>query len=182
MDHVDPADLALVTGWARGLAGPVLDVGCGPGQWTAHLAGLGFDVNGIDPTPEFIAIARASDSAAPDCTARYRLGSAHDLGVEDGSLGGILSWYSLIHLEPGLISTALAEFACCLRPGGGLALGFFTGETVASFDHAVATAYRWPVDLLVEAVDAAGLTVTHTERRPVRTARDHAAILAVRRA
>lgn len=181
MDHVDPADLDLVTGWARGLAGPVLDVGCGPGQWTAHLAGFGVDINGIDPTPEFIEMARGSDSTARASTARYRVGSADALGVDDGSVGGVLAWYSLIHIEPARIGSVLAEFARGLRPGGGLALGFFTAEAVAPFDHAIATAYHWPLGLMAEAVDAAGFTVTHTERRAVRPTRDHAAILAVRR-
>lgn len=174
--HVAAADLDLVTNWAGTLEGPVLDVGCGPGQWTAHLAGLGVSVEGVDPVPEFIDSARASYPAAS-----YRLGRAEDLGVPDGSLGGVLAWYSLIHTDPERIGEALAEFARCLGPGGGLAIGFFAGPKLEPFDHAMITAYHWPVELLVAKVAAAGFAVTHVESRSTRPDRTHGAILATRR-
>ncbi len=44
------AALAAFAERVRGL-GPVLDVGCGPGQITAHLADLGLDVSGVDLSP-----------------------------------------------------------------------------------------------------------------------------------
>ena len=175
MDHVAAPDLALIEAWARAVDGPVLDVGCGPGQWTHHLAGLGMDVAGVDPVPEFIEIAQATH---PD--ERYRVGRAEALGVGDGSLGGVLAWYSLIHTDPEQIGAALTEFARCVRPGGGLALGFFTSSTLEPFEHAITTAYSWPVDVLTSQVEAAGFTVTHTESRTDRPARAHGAILATR--
>lgn len=175
IDHVAEADLALVTRWALGIEGPVLDIGCGPGQWTHHLAGLGIDVEGVDPVPEFVAHATATYPGN-----RYRVGRAENLGAADGALGGVLAWYSLIHTAPERIGDALAEFARCIRPGGGLALGFFTGDAQSPFDHAVTTAYYWPVDLLAAEVAAAGFAVTHTESRTDRPDRAHGAILAVR--
>lgn len=175
IEHVAAPDLALVERWARRIEGPVLDVGCGPGQWTHFLAGLGTDVEGVDPVPELIESAQAT---YPDH--RYRVGRAEALGVDDGSLGGVLAWYSLIHTEPERIGAALAELARCLRPGGGLALGFFTSSTLEPFEHAVTTAYTWPVELLACEVEAAGFTVTHTESRADRPAREHGAILATR--
>ncbi|MET3960004.1 ubiquinone/menaquinone biosynthesis C-methylase UbiE [Rhodococcus sp. OAS809] len=172
IEHVDAPDLALVERWARSIEGPVLDVGCGPGQWTHYLAGLGMDAEGVDPVPEFVESAQAS---YPD--GRYRIGQAEALGVDDGSLGGVLAWYSLIHTDPEQVDTALTEFARCIRPGGGLALGFFTSSTLGPFEHAITTAYYWPVDQLTFKVEAAGFTVTHTESR---TDRSHGAILATR--
>ena len=38
--------------------GPVVDVGCGPGHVTAHLAGLGVDVRGVDLSPRMVEQAR----------------------------------------------------------------------------------------------------------------------------
>lgn len=38
------ADVDLVGRHLTGLAGPVLDLGCGPGQWTAYLHSVGADV------------------------------------------------------------------------------------------------------------------------------------------
>jgi SAM-dependent methyltransferase len=169
-------DIALVTDWARTLRGPVVDVGCGAGQWTQLLVNLGCEAEGIDPVPEFIDIARA---AHPDVT--YRVGRAEDLGVPGGTLGGVLAWYSLIHTDPTLIGDALTEFARCVRPGGNLALGFFTGSALKPFEHAITTAWFWPVDQLQQKVEEAGFTVTHTETRSDPGSRPHGAILARRR-
>ncbi|MFT3662293.1 MAG: class I SAM-dependent methyltransferase [Gordonia sp. (in: high G+C Gram-positive bacteria)] len=175
IDDVDALDLALISGWARRIEGPILDVGCGPGQWTHHLRELGCDVSGLDPVPEFVARARADH---PDC--EFRLGRAQRLDVDDDALGGVLAWYSLIHAEPEDVRAGLAEFARCVRPGGALAVGFFAGDRLERFDHAVVSAFRWPVDLLAGAVEEAGFAVTRTETRPLRPGRRHGALLAVR--
>ncbi|MFT3888406.1 MAG: class I SAM-dependent methyltransferase [Arachnia sp.] len=175
IEHVAEADLALVSGWAAGLEGLVLDVGCGPGQWTHHLAGMGVAVEGVDPAPAFVDHATATYPGVV-----YRLGWAEDLGVDDGALGGVLAWYSLIHTAPDCIDAPLAEFARCVRPGGGLALGFFAGPTLGRFAHAVAPAFHWPVDMLAARVETAGFAVVHTESRSDRPGRTHGALLAVR--
>ncbi|MDO4632056.1 MAG: class I SAM-dependent methyltransferase [Corynebacterium sp.] len=86
--------------------------------------------------PEFIAHAQATYPGV-----HYQVGSAEALGVEAETLGGILAWYSLIHIQPAQLGTVLEEFRRCLRPGGGLALGFFTGSALAPFEHAITTAY-----------------------------------------
>lgn len=56
-DEAD-GDVALVSRHLTGLPGRVLDLGCGPGHWSAHLHGLGADVVGVDLVPEFVAHAR----------------------------------------------------------------------------------------------------------------------------
>ena len=45
-----------------GLSPParVLDAGCGPGRHSLALAALGFEVVGIDLSPDFVALARAA--------------------------------------------------------------------------------------------------------------------------
>jgi 2-polyprenyl-3-methyl-5-hydroxy-6-metoxy-1,4-benzoquinol methylase len=52
-DHED--DTAFVRRHLTGLPGPVLDLGCGPGHWTAYLQSLGAEVTGIDMVAGFIA-------------------------------------------------------------------------------------------------------------------------------
>ncbi len=89
--HADDLDLI-----ARHLSirpGAVLDVGCGPGHLTAYLRSLDVDATGIDLVPEFI---RHADAAHADC--QFILGSMDRLPICDGSVAGILAWYSLIHL------------------------------------------------------------------------------------
>lgn len=169
------ADRAFVSRWADQVTSPVVDVGCGPGQWTDFLCRLGVDATGIDPVDAFVRSARTTYP-----TRRFRAGQAEKLGVDTGSLGGTLAWYSLIHTAPDDLEVPLREFARCLAPGGSLALGFFTGDRIEPFDHAVATAYFWPLDQMVRCVEAAGFTVTHTEQRQDPGARPHGALIGVR--
>lgn len=175
IEDAAPSDRDFVLSWASGLRGPVLDVGCGPGQWTHFLSTARVDTEGLDPVPEFVDSARANYPSN-----RYRVGRAEYLGVADGALAGVLAWYSLIHTEPAHIDAPLAEFARCIAPGGGLAIGFCTGPRLEPFDHAVVTAYYWPIDLLASKVEDAGFTVTRTVSRADPGARAHGALLATR--
>ena len=175
MAAVHPGDRHLVSTWARGVTGPVIDAGCGPGHWTHFLAESGADVQGIDLVPKFIEHAQHRFPGVP-----FRVGSLHALDVADHSLGGLLAWYSLIHHRPDAVQVLLAEFARVLRPGGGLLLGFFEGPTVEAFEHAVVTAYRWPVGELSNDLRTAGFEVIETHTRTGSEHRPHGAIVARR--
>ena len=175
MAAVHPSDRELVTSWAGSVDGPLLDAGCGPGHWTAHLGAHGSDVRGVDQVPAFIDHARTTHPGLP-----FRVGSIDALEDPAGTYGGVLAWYSLIHHEPTAIGRALDEFARVLRPDGRLLVGFFLGAELEPFDHAVVTAYRWPSGLLADELGAAGFDVVETHTRVGRTAkpRPHGAILA----
>lgn len=160
IEHAAEADQAAILAWARSVDGPILDVGCGPGQWTDLLHEAGVDVEGVDPVEAFLDDARTRYPSA-----RFRLGRAEELGVPDASLGGVLAWFSLIHTDPAEIDVALREIARSLRGGGSLAIGFFDGPARDPFDHAVVTAYYWSVDALTELVEGVGLTVTDARTR-----------------
>ncbi len=153
----------------------VLDVGCGPGHITGYLRSLGVDATGIDMVPEFIAHARAAHPSG-----RYQLGPMENLDVPDHSIDGILAWYSLIHLPPQNLDGVLAEFRRAMVPAGTLVLGVFDGDEVASFDHKVVTAYRWPLHELSERLTAAGFTEVERLQRPSEGGhRPHAAVATV---
>lgn len=174
---VTAEELALITRRLTIRSGAVLDAGCGPGHLTAHLRSQGVDAIGIDLVPEFIDHARATH---PD--GRYVLGSMDQLPVRDGSLAGILSWYSLIHLPPDDLDGVLAELRRATTAGGTVVAGFFTGDELADFEHKVVTAYFWPVDELSARLRRAGFTEVERQRRPGTTERGyrpHAAIAAI---
>lgn len=172
-----PSDVQLITSWAAHVGGPIVDAGCGPGHWSACLTEEGHRVRGIDQVPEFIDHARGAYPGVP-----FDLGNIDRLPFENGSVGGILAWYSLIHHEPSTIRATLEEFARVVQPGGSLLVGFFIGPVVEPFDHKVVTAYRWPPEALANELDIAGFDVVETHTRTGREPkpRPHGAILARR--
>ena len=105
-------------------AGPVADVGCGPGHVTAHLSGLGLDVFGIDLSPGMIDVARREHP-----TLRFEVGSMTDLSLADASLAGLLAFWSLIHIPDHELNVVFEHFHRVLRPRAPLLVGFHVGDT-----------------------------------------------------
>ncbi|WP_231916018.1 class I SAM-dependent methyltransferase [Microbacterium karelineae] len=171
VDAMSPIDRDRIGRWAEGVVGRILDAGCGPGHWTAFLHDQGHTAWGIDLVPGFIDRARAAFPGV-----RYRVASIHDLDEPDGTFGGVLAWYSLIHAEPDDVASALREVARILRPGGSLLIGFFDGEVRDVFPHAVTPAYRWPRALMRGLLEGAGYEIVSEESRTDPGARPHAAI------
>ncbi|WP_372666891.1 class I SAM-dependent methyltransferase [Amycolatopsis kentuckyensis] len=113
------AALAL---FAAEVDGPAVDVGCGPGHFTAHLASLGVEASGIDLSPGMIDLAR---QAHPEL--RFDVGSMTDLALPDASMAGVLAFWSLIHVPDDAVPVALGHFRRVLRPGGLLVIGHHVG-------------------------------------------------------
>ncbi|MFC9804864.1 class I SAM-dependent DNA methyltransferase [Streptomyces griseoaurantiacus] len=176
----EPVERALLAAFAETVradgGGPVADLGCGPGHVTAHLRDLGLRAFGVDASPEMIELARRDH---PDL--RFDIGSMAALDLPGGTLGGILSRWSIIHTPPAEVPAVLAEFARVLAPGGRLTLSFWATEdpSVPSrpFDHAVAPAHRWSPDRLAGLLREHGVHETSrtyqeplpTDRRQFRT-------------
>jgi SAM-dependent methyltransferase len=156
-------DAAFIRRHLRRSQGPVLDLGCGPGYWTAYLHGLGLQATGVDQVPEFIEHARATHPGP-----EFRLSSMLDAGAAEHAASGVLSWFSTIHLRPADLSTVLTEFRRLLELSGTLVLGYFDSDDhVAAFDHAVVTAYRWPAARLAEQLAEAGFVEVERMQRQV---------------
>lgn len=160
IENTAAEDRSHVLSWARGLDGPVLDVGCGPGQWTNFLVEHGVTAAGIDPVPKFIEEAKRRYPAG-----NYRVGSAEELQVADASLGGVLAWFSLIHTDPDRMDSLLTELARAIKPGSSVLIGFFLGPARKPFDHVVTRAYFWTFDALAEDLERAGFAVTDQTTR-----------------
>ncbi|NEB82512.1 class I SAM-dependent methyltransferase [Streptomyces sp. SID14478] len=139
-------------------AGPVADIGCGPGWVTDLLHGLGVDACGIDMSPGMLAVARAS---YPELT--FTEGSMTALDLADGSLGGIVAWYSVIHVPPALLPRVFAEFHRALAPGAPLLLAFQVGDDplrlTEAFGHDVDMLFRrLTPERVTDLLRGAGLT------------------------
>jgi SAM-dependent methyltransferase len=118
-----PMDRALLAALAElAPGGPVLDVGCGPGQAAAYLAGRGARVVGLDLSPVMCGVARRATSL-PLCAADMT-----SLPVRSRTVAGIVCWYAVIHLDGLHRTAAYAEFARVLRRGGYALIAFHTSE------------------------------------------------------
>ncbi len=169
-----PLDRALFATFAElvraGGNGPVADVGCGPGRVTILLSRLGLDAFGIDLSPGMLALARRT---YPEL--RFEEGSMLALESADGSLGGLLAYYSIIHIPREERPELFAEFHRALAPGGVLMLVFQIGDESAhrteAFGSAISiTWYRQQPDEVAELLREAGFELWMTAvREPVDT-------------
>ncbi|MEU6588356.1 methyltransferase domain-containing protein [Streptomyces sp. NPDC046881] len=162
-----PLERALLAAYAEqvGPGGRVADLGCGPGAVTAHLAELGLSVFGLDLSESMIAIARRDFPRL-----RFEQGSMRELSVADGSLAGVVSWYSSIHTPVDELPDLFAEFHRVLAPGGRLLLAFQVGDVPLRlerpFGHDVALDYhRRHPGQMAELLSDAGFTLRCTTVR-----------------
>ena len=182
--ELDPLSRAVLVAFAelvRGAGGgPVADVGCGPGQVTAHLARLGLDAFGVDLSPRMVGLARRAYPAL-----RFAQGSMTALEAGNDTLGGILAWYSVHHTPPALLPVVFAEFHRTLAPVGHLLLGDYVGDEhrrpTQAYGRPVSyESFFLPVERIAELLGGAGLVVTaHVVQEPEgRIPRRYACLLA----
>ena len=91
----------------------MLDVGCGPGRITRFLADAGVAVQGVDLAPGMV---RAARSAHPDLT--FDVADLNHLPFDDGSMAGVVYWYSIITTPPERLDGIWAELDGCLTTAG----------------------------------------------------------------
>jgi SAM-dependent methyltransferase len=107
-----------------------------------------------------VAVAR---EAHPDL--RFDEGSMLALDLDDGVLGGIVAWYSIIHTPPDRLPIVFAEFHRTLGPGGHLLLAFQAGDARVHLDHAYGhevslDAYRLSPATVCELLRESGFVVS----------------------
>lgn len=165
-----PQDRAILGAFAELVRadGPVLDVGCGPGQALAHLRTRGVKVFGVDLSPGMVDVARWANPGV-----RIDVGSMTALDRPDGALGGLVAWYSIIHIPPEELPAVFAEFHRVLVPRGHLLLAFQVGDEPLHFDEAFGHAVdldfrRLRPDRVADLLADAGFEVlARTVREPV---------------
>lgn len=94
-------------------AAPVLDIGCGRGEFLSLLRDAGVEGRGIDLDPDMVAHCRDEglDVELADAVAFLS-------GLGDGSLGGIFCAHVLEHLDARQLFRLLELAVAKLRPGG----------------------------------------------------------------
>ncbi|MFF7776690.1 class I SAM-dependent methyltransferase [Streptomyces tanashiensis] len=157
-----PLDRAMISGFVEKVAateGPrvIGDLGCGTGRVTSHLRDLGADVFGVDLSPGMIAVAADTYPGL-----RFEVGSMTALDLPDASLGGVLSWYSTVHMPEDELVSSFSEFHRVLAPGGYALVAFKVGDERVRLDPAYGhevtlDVYRWSPDRLAALLSAAGL-------------------------
>lgn len=161
-DELDgkPLDRALLERFAADVrgAGPVYDLGCGPGgQTTAFLHALGVDVRGMDLSPAAVAEAARRHPHIP-----FEAGDMLALPLADGAAAGIVGFYSIVHFSPEQLRTAVGEMHRALRPGAPLLVAFHVGDEVVHVDELFGVRasldFRFhPVERVEEALRDTGL-------------------------
>jgi ubiquinone/menaquinone biosynthesis C-methylase UbiE len=122
----------------------------------AHLDGLGVTAFGIDLAPGMIAVARRLHPRL-----QFEVGSMLSLPLGDGTLGGVVAWYSIIHVPDPLLPDVFAEFRRVLAPGGYLQLAFQVGDEPLhlSGGHVISLDFhRRRPDRVAMLLDEAGFT------------------------
>jgi SAM-dependent methyltransferase len=151
---------------ARCQHGLVLDVGCGPGHVARYLRERGVAAEGIDLSPATVAVAKRLTPGLP-----VRVGDLTALEVADGSVAGIVAFYSLIHLPRASFPDAVRELHRVLRPGGVLLAALHGGTGEAHADEfcgqsVAVDATLYAVDEIDRRLAEAGFAVEAVGTRP----------------
>lgn len=127
-----PLDRKLLDRFATRVrnAGPVCDLGCGPGQVARYLWARGVDVRGYDLSSKMVELARQLNPGI-----EFHLGDMTALDVTDEAWAGIAAFYSIIHITPELMTQTLQQLWRVLRPNGVLLLAFHIGSETIHLDE-----------------------------------------------
>ncbi len=121
--------------------GRVLDLGCGGGlPVSKYFQDHGYQVTGIDISPEMVDLARAS---VP--TAEFKVMDMSDLEFEDHSFDIIVSFYTIIHVPRDEHERTLSRLFRMPRPGGSILISFGVEDREQTFESQLA----WRGDVLV---------------------------------
>ncbi len=168
LDDADPADPDrefLDEAAGKFPPGPVLDLGCGPGQVSRYLTGKGRTAIGVDFAPAMLAQAAKLVPLAPLVAADLLA-----LPMRESSCGAAIASYSVHHLPRPLLDRALHGFARVLRPGGILVIITHggSGEEVLDRPAGQILVSLYSADELIERLTPIGFHPVMVNSRPPR--------------
>jgi SAM-dependent methyltransferase len=121
-------DLAL---WFQG-SDPVVDIGCGRGEFLELLGEAGVKATGIEIDPKLVAAARARQLDVEQDDAISRLASETDT-----ALGGVSLLQVVEHLSPQEVVDLVVLSADKLRPGGKMLIETVNPQSLFVFAHSL---------------------------------------------
>ena len=128
-----PMDRTMLRRFARELGNrkPVWDFGCGPGQTSAFLKGLGVEISGMDLSQKIL-----EHAARRHPGISFRQGNILATGFQKNSIAGIVAFYAIVHFTQEQVESAFQEIFRILQPGGTFLLTFHIGvETLAIAEY-----------------------------------------------
>lgn len=99
----------------------VLDLGCGPGDASAHLRAAGIQPDPVDASPAMVALANDRHGIGA------RLGTFDDVNAE-AAYDGVWANFSLLHAPGADLPRHLAAIHRALKPGGLFHIAMKTGS------------------------------------------------------
>ncbi|MBI4510740.1 MAG: methyltransferase domain-containing protein [Deltaproteobacteria bacterium] len=127
-----PLDRALLDVFAETVRGHglVVEVGCGPGQVARYLFERGAAVEGVDLSPEMVALAKRHHAGI-----HFRTGDMFSLPYEAESLVGIAAFYAIVNIPPEKLGDVFCEFRRVLGPSGHALVSFHMGNEKHHLDE-----------------------------------------------
>jgi SAM-dependent methyltransferase len=122
-----PTDTSMLERLVAPAGKDVVDIGCGGGALVRDLAAAGARPIGVEISDEQLATARERDDGSG---ARYLVGRAEDLPLDDGTVDVVVFMRSLHHVPPDHLQDGLREARRVLRPDGAV----YVAEPLAQGD------------------------------------------------
>lgn len=120
-----PLDRHVLDTFVRRVAvgGPVLDLGCGPGQVGQYLGERGLLVVGMDLAPQMLLVARRRTG-----NGRLVCGDMRSIPFRPGTFQGVVAFYSVHNLRRPELRLALGEIQRILKTSGTFVLATHLGQ------------------------------------------------------
>jgi ubiquinone/menaquinone biosynthesis C-methylase UbiE len=167
MDELDhkPHDRLLLRNFAAENKnnGPILDIGCGPGQTTKFLSDGGCtNIIGTDLSPVMVTEAKRINPHL-----NFEVADMLKLQYNSNSFAAALAFYAIVNLDYPFIKTAFTEINRVLKPGAQFLFSFHTGDEIIHLDDLLDNKvdidfYFLDVDTILPLLKETGFKITDT--------------------